>query len=189
MLRVMFSLSHTNAKAIRYTTCKLACMRLHLMFGLSSEVLMNTGTCAWPAKLSRSWVPTPVLRIPSVMYCLQAAPLRFAPQTDTESEVFCVESLDLIRNRSYLETLSLKIPVVVFKIVIFSYVCVYACVRSREKIHEIQKDIGFPGTGVTGGYDCLISTLGTEPRSHAGAVRVLNHRTTSPASVNGLSVA
>lgn len=65
--------------------------------------------------------------------------LRFAPQTDTESEAFCVESLDLIRNRSYLETLSLKIPVVVFKIVIFNYVCVYACVRSQEQIHEIQK--------------------------------------------------
>ena len=98
-----------------------------------------------------------------------------------------MESLDLIRNRSYLETLSLKIPVVVFKIVIFNYVCVYACVRSREKIHEIQKKT--LDTGVTGGYDCLISTLGTEPRSHAGAARVLNHRTTSPASVNGLSVA
>lgn len=58
--------------------------------------------------------------------------LRFAPQTDTKSEAFCVESLDLIRNRSYLKTLSLKIPVVVFKIVIFNYVCVYTHVCVHE---------------------------------------------------------
>lgn len=70
----------------------------------------------------------------------------------------------------------LKIVILLFNLHLCVYACMFVCILFVYRcLWRPEKNIRFPGTGVTGNWEPLIRVLGTEPESSLRATSVPNY--------------